>query len=103
MQEAPQAHQVYLDSRRALPEPGAVRPELAQEFVAPVGPVEESLAEASTAENQLRMMLTVCQPQLSEETQVTLILKFLCGFASSEIVAGRALTTISMMSVSGTS
>jgi len=49
--------------------------------------VEESLAEASNAENQLRMMLTVCQPQLSEETQVTLILKFLCGFASSEIAA----------------
>jgi RNA polymerase sigma factor (sigma-70 family) len=49
--------------------------------------VEESLAQASTAENQLRMMLTVCQPQLSEETQVTLILKFLCGFACSEIAA----------------
>jgi RNA polymerase sigma factor (sigma-70 family) len=49
--------------------------------------VEESLAEASTAENQLRMMLTVCQPQLSEETQVTLILKFLCGFSSAEIAA----------------
>jgi RNA polymerase sigma factor (sigma-70 family) len=49
--------------------------------------VEDSLAEASSAENQLRMMLTVCQPQLSEETQVTLILKFLCGFASSEIAA----------------
>jgi RNA polymerase sigma factor (sigma-70 family) len=49
--------------------------------------VDESLAEASIAENQLRMMLTVCQPQMSEETQVTLILKFLCGFASSEIAA----------------
>jgi RNA polymerase sigma factor (sigma-70 family) len=49
--------------------------------------VEESLAAASAAENQLRMMLTVCQPQLSEETQVTLILKFLCGFAASEIAA----------------
>jgi RNA polymerase sigma factor (sigma-70 family) len=49
--------------------------------------VEESLAESSTAENQLRMMLMVCQPQLSEETQVTLILKFLCGFASGEIAA----------------
>jgi len=49
--------------------------------------VEESLAEASAAENQLRMMLTLCQPQLSEDTQVTLILKCLCGFASSEIAA----------------
>jgi RNA polymerase sigma factor (sigma-70 family) len=49
--------------------------------------VDESLAETSTAGNQLRMMLTVCQPQMSEETQVTLILKFLCGFASSEIAA----------------
>jgi RNA polymerase sigma factor (sigma-70 family) len=49
--------------------------------------VEESLAETSTAENQLRMMLTVCQPQLAQETQVTLILKFLCGFSSAEIAA----------------
>jgi RNA polymerase sigma factor (sigma-70 family) len=49
--------------------------------------VDESLAEAHTAENQLRMMLTLCQPQLSDETQVTLILKFMCGFASSEIAA----------------
>jgi predicted RNA polymerase sigma factor len=32
-------------------------------------------------------MFSVCQPQLSEETQVTLILKFLCGFATSEIAA----------------
>jgi RNA polymerase sigma factor (sigma-70 family) len=54
--------------------------------------VEESLAESSTAENQLRMMLTVCQPQLSEETQVTLILKFLCGFASGEIAAAYLTT-----------
>jgi RNA polymerase sigma factor (sigma-70 family) len=49
--------------------------------------VEESLAETSTAENQLRMMFTLCHPPLSEETQVTLILEFLCGFASSEIAA----------------
>jgi RNA polymerase sigma factor (sigma-70 family) len=49
--------------------------------------VDESLSETSTAENQLRMMLTVCQPQMAEDTQVSLILKFLCGFASSEIAA----------------
>jgi RNA polymerase sigma factor (sigma-70 family) len=49
--------------------------------------VEESLAQTSSAENQLRMMFALCQPRLSEETQVTLILKFLCGFATSEIAA----------------
>lgn len=49
--------------------------------------VDETLAEASAAENLLRLMFTVCQPSLSEDTQVTLILKFLCGFASSEIAA----------------
>jgi RNA polymerase sigma factor (sigma-70 family) len=52
-----------------------------------VSMVEESLADDSTAQNQLRMMLTLCQPQLSEETQVTLILKWLCGFSSGEIAA----------------
>ena len=62
------------------------RAQLASEWTL-AATVEESLAEASATENQLRMMLTVCQPQLSEETQVTLILKFLCGFASSEIAA----------------
>jgi RNA polymerase sigma factor (sigma-70 family) len=62
------------------------REQLASEWSLAVT-VEESLAEANSAENQLRMMLTLCQPQLSEDTQVTLILKFLCGFASSEIAA----------------
>ena len=49
--------------------------------------VEESLDEASAADNHLRFMFTVCQAELGEETQITLILKFLCGFASSEIAA----------------
>lgn len=49
--------------------------------------VDEALAEAHAPDNLLRLMFTVCQPQLSEDTQVTLILKFLCGFASSEIAA----------------
>ena len=49
--------------------------------------VDESLATASATENQLRLMFTVCQPGLSIDTQVTLILKFLCGFGSAEIAA----------------
>ena len=53
-----------------------------------LGPtVEESLAESSATDNLLRLMFTLCQSALSEDTQVTLILKFLCGFASSEIAA----------------
>ena len=49
--------------------------------------VEDSLSEAAAAENQIRMMLTICQVDLGEETHVTLILKFLCGFSTREIAA----------------
>lgn len=36
-------------------------------------------------DDQLRMMLACCHPQLSLDAQVTLILKTLCGFSASEI------------------
>lgn len=49
--------------------------------------VEESLAEANASESQLRMMFTLCQPKLSQATQISLMLKFLCGFSTSEIAA----------------
>jgi RNA polymerase sigma factor (sigma-70 family) len=49
--------------------------------------LEESLADESGAENQLRLMFAICQTHLSEQTQVSLILKFLCGFATAEIAA----------------
>ena len=54
--------------------------------------IEEALEEASADENQLRMMLTLCHPKLSQETHVTLILKFLCGFGTREL-AGAFLTS----------
>ena len=41
--------------------------------------VDESLTEIAAAENQIRMMYTICQANLGEDTHVTLILKFLCG------------------------
>ena len=44
-------------------------------------------ALASTDENQLRMMLSLCHQTLSAETHVTLILKFLCGFGTHELAA----------------
>ena len=47
--------------------------------------IEEALQESAADDNQLRMMLTLCHPKLSEETHVTLILKFLCGFSAREL------------------
>ena len=38
-------------------------------------------------DEQLRVMLVCCQPTISEETQITLILKILCGFNISEIAS----------------
>lgn len=38
-------------------------------------------------DEQLRVMLACCQPTISEETQITLILKILCGFNISEIAS----------------
>ncbi len=38
-------------------------------------------------DEQLRIMLACCQSSISEETQVTLILKVLCGFSISEIAS----------------
>lgn len=39
------------------------------------------------ADEQLRVILMCCQPSVSEETQITLILKILCGFSISEIAS----------------
>ncbi|MEO8769349.1 MAG: sigma-70 family RNA polymerase sigma factor [Ferruginibacter sp.] len=36
-------------------------------------------------DDQLRMMFTCCHPGISQENQVTLILKTLCGFSTAEI------------------
>jgi predicted RNA polymerase sigma factor len=41
--------------------------------------------EKEIQDDQLRMMFSCCQPELSTESQVTLILKTLCGFSVSEI------------------
>ena len=36
-------------------------------------------------DDQLRMMFVCCHPEISEENQITLILKTLCGFSTAEI------------------
>jgi RNA polymerase sigma-70 factor (ECF subfamily) len=47
--------------------------------------VDLALSAEADAENQLAMMLAICDDTLSPETHVTLILRFLCGFSPGEI------------------
>ena len=47
--------------------------------------VDLALAPEADADNQLAMMFAICDEALSPETQVTLILRLLCGFSSHEI------------------
>lgn len=42
-------------------------------------------AEDLVKDDMLRMMFTCCHPEISDDSQVTLILKTLCGFSTEEI------------------
>ncbi|HEY5614887.1 MAG TPA: sigma-70 family RNA polymerase sigma factor [Bacteroidota bacterium] len=46
---------------------------------------EHLFLEDEIQDDQLRMMFACCHPALSQESQVTLTLKTLCGFSSAEI------------------
>ena len=50
--------------------------------------LHQLLQENEIEDEQLRMMFVCCHPALSEEGQVALILKTLCGFSVSEIAKG---------------
>ncbi len=41
--------------------------------------------EEEIKDSQLRMMFACCKPEISDENQITLILKTLCGFSTAEI------------------
>lgn len=47
--------------------------------------IDAALAPAAEGTNQLAMMFAVCDPGLSSETHVTLILRWLCGLSPKEI------------------
>lgn len=49
--------------------------------------LHEQFSEPAITDDQLRMMFVCCHPKISRETQVSLILKTLCGFSISEIAA----------------
>jgi RNA polymerase sigma-70 factor (ECF subfamily) len=47
--------------------------------------VAHALSPHEDAKNQLAMMFSICDDRLSQETQVTLILRVLCGLSPAEI------------------
>jgi RNA polymerase sigma-70 factor (ECF subfamily) len=54
--------------------------------------IDELFAEQRIADDQLRMVFACCHPAISQESQIALILKTLCGLSISEI-AKAYLTT----------
>lgn len=51
------------------------------------GQEDIDISEEIISDEQLKMMLVCCDPKLSEHSQITLILKILCGFSISEIAS----------------
>ncbi|GAB5523190.1 MAG: sigma-70 family RNA polymerase sigma factor [Roseivirga sp.] len=49
--------------------------------------VESIFSEEQIADDQLRMMFAFCHPAISQESQVSLILKTLCGLSIGEIAS----------------
>ncbi|HET9393544.1 MAG TPA: sigma-70 family RNA polymerase sigma factor [Candidatus Rubrimentiphilum sp.] len=47
--------------------------------------LNEYFGESAIKDDQLRMMFSCCDPKLSEQAQVALILNLLCGFTAGEI------------------
>ena len=47
--------------------------------------LDSALPHAEDSANQLAMMYSICDDRLSQETQVSLILRFLCGLSPTEI------------------
>jgi RNA polymerase sigma-70 factor (ECF subfamily) len=78
------AHNRAIDIIRRERRHRSLLPELAT-TAALTDTIEAALAPSSDAANQLAMMLAVCDPGLTRETQVTLILRWLCGLSPKEI------------------
>jgi RNA polymerase sigma factor (sigma-70 family) len=47
--------------------------------------IDHLFSPAAVLDDQLRMMFTCCHPAISDDSQVALILKTLCGFSLAEI------------------
>jgi RNA polymerase sigma factor (sigma-70 family) len=78
------AHNRAIDIIRREQRHGRLLPEVASTTEL-TDSVEAALAPAADAANQLAMMFAVCDPGLTAETHVTLILRWLCGLSPREI------------------
>ncbi|MFI7402435.1 RNA polymerase sigma factor [Streptomyces sp. NPDC049541] len=78
------AHNRAIDIIRREQRRRSFLPELAT-TTALTDTIEAALAPAAEATSQLAMMFAVCDPSLSRETQVTLVLRWLCGLSPKEI------------------
>jgi RNA polymerase sigma factor (sigma-70 family) len=78
------AHNRAIDIVRREQHHGSLLRELAT-TAALTDTIDAALAPAANAANQLAMMFAVCDPGLTAETHVTLILRWLCGLSPKEI------------------
>lgn len=78
------AHNRAIDIIRREQRRRSFLPELAT-TTALTDTIEAALAPAAEGTSQLAMMFAVCDPGLSRETHVTLILRWLCGLSPKEI------------------
>ena len=58
--------------------------------------VNEAFSEEAIADDELRMMFSCCDPKLSEESQIALILRLLCGFSTREVAHAFLSTPVAM-------
>jgi RNA polymerase sigma factor (sigma-70 family) len=78
------AHNRAIDIIRREQRHRSLLPELAT-TAALTDTIEAALAPSADGANQLAMMFAVCDPGVARETQVTLILRWLCGLSPKEI------------------
>jgi RNA polymerase sigma factor (sigma-70 family) len=78
------AHNRAIDIIRREQRHGTLLPKVAT-TVELTDTIEAALAPGVDAANQLAMMFAVCDPGMSGETHVTLILRWLCGLSPGEI------------------
>jgi RNA polymerase sigma-70 factor (ECF subfamily) len=78
------AHNRAIDIIRREQRHGTLLPKVAT-TIELTDTIEAALAPAADAANQLAMMFAVCDPGLTAETHVTLVLRWLCGLSPKEI------------------